>query len=250
MAAAVGFSAASRVRTVADACSSSAQEVLPRQVAARADVHGQRVVARRPLHQQAEARVREARAGVAGDRVNDVAVAARHQDVGDGLAQRFALGNGGEMLLALAVGGGDQIGFVEPFGVLEDRPRHVDVVVEGEHPHDAVRRGRHVGEPDRKLGARLGLDRRCELGDHLVEQVDLVHGIAVGARHEEVGDARQHLVALGIAAARQRTLEFVDQGRLGCHGLVARCSLGTFSHSGTALRPDAPACRQAPHSDG
>ena len=35
--------------------------------------------------------------------------------------------------------------------------------------------------------------------------------IAVGAVHEQVGDARQHLVALGIAAAGERRLEFVDQ---------------------------------------
>ncbi len=114
------------------------------------------------------------------------------------------------MLLALAGGGGDQIGIFKPFGVLENRPRHVDVVVESEHPHDAMRSGRHLGEADRKLDARLGLDRRCQLGDHLVEQADLIHGIAVGARHEEVRDARQDLVALGIAAARQRTLELID----------------------------------------
>ncbi len=168
--------------------------------------------------------------------MNDVAVAARDQDVGDGFAQRLALGNGGEMLLALAVGVGDQVGFAQTFGVLEHRPRHLDVVVERQHPHDAVRRGRHVGEPDRKLGARLGLDRSRELGDHFVEQVDLLDGIAAGAGQEQVGDARQHLVALGIVAVAQRTLELVDQGRLGHHGLLARSSLGTSSHSGTALR--------------
>jgi hypothetical protein len=151
--------------------------------------------------------------------VNDVTVATCHQDIGDGLAERFALRNSGEMLLALAGGGGDKIGNLRAFGILENRPRHVDVVVESEHPHDAVRSGRQLGEADRKLDARLGLDRRCQFGDHLVEQADLIHGIAVGAGHEEVRDARQYLVALGIAAACQRTLELIDQRRLGCHGL-------------------------------
>ena len=61
------------------------------------------------------------------------------------------------------------------------------------------------------------------------------HGIAAGAGQEEVGDAREHLVALGIVADRQRTFEFVDQGCLGCHGLLARCSLGTLSHSGNGV---------------
>ena len=146
------------------------------------------------------------------------------------------------LLLALAT----RSESVETFGVLEHRPRHLDVVVEGEHAHDAGRRGRHVGEPDRQLGARLGLDRGCELGDHLVEQVDLLYRIAVGAGQEQVGNARQHLVALGIVAVRQRTLEFVDQGRLGRHGLLARCIPGHVEPQRNGFAPGrARACAQA-----
>ena len=148
--------------------------MLARQVAAGADLHGQRVVARRALHQHPEACVREPRAGILDHGLDDVAVAARHQHVGDRFAQRLALGDGGEVLLALAVGVGEQIGFVEAFGSEQHRPRHVDVVVEGEHADHAGRRGRHVGEPDRELGARLRLDGGGELGDHLVEQADLL----------------------------------------------------------------------------
>ena len=176
--------------------------MLPRQIAARADLHGERVVARRALDQHAEACVGEPRAGILGDRVHDVAVAARHQHVGDRFAQRLRSEMAARccwlLLLALA-SRSDSLRRSES---VQHRPRHVDVVVEGEHAHHAGRRGRHVGEPDRKLGARLGLDRGGELGDHLVEQADLLHRIAVGAGHEQVGDARQHLDRAGHRCRR------------------------------------------------
>ena len=64
--------------------------------------------------------------------------------------------------------------------LLEHRPRHLDIVVEGEHADHTARRVRHRRQPDGELGARLGLDRAGELGHDLVEQVDLFVRIAAG----------------------------------------------------------------------
>src|SRR5712691_11332774 len=63
------------------------QEMLPRQVGPDADVHRQRLVARGAFHQHAEAGVGEARARVLHHRANHVLVSARHQHIGDRLAQ-------------------------------------------------------------------------------------------------------------------------------------------------------------------
>jgi len=192
--------------------------MLARQVAPGADLQRERIVAGRALDQHAEAGIGKAGAGIPGDRVGHVPVAARDQHVGYYLAQRLALGDGGEMLLGFAVGIGDEIAVVEPLRLGEHRPRHFDIVVERQHPHHAVRRIGHAGKPDRQLGARLGFDRRCKLGDDLVEQVDLTVRIAMGIGHEQVGDPRQHLDALRVGAGRERAFEFVEEGRRGRHG--------------------------------
>ena len=143
--------------------------MLARHVPARADMHRQCVVAARSFHQHAKAGVREARAGVLGDGVDDLLIAARHQHLGDSLAQRLALGDGGEVLLALLVGVGDEVGVREPLGTAQHRARHLDIVVEGQDPHDGRRGVAHRRQPDCQLGACLGLDRDDELDDDLVE---------------------------------------------------------------------------------
>jgi hypothetical protein len=73
--------------------------MLTRNVAARPDLHPQRIVAARSLDQHAEAGVREARARVTRGGLHHLPVAARHQHLGHGLAQRLALGdsNSGRM---------------------------------------------------------------------------------------------------------------------------------------------------------
>ena len=189
-----------------------------RQIGPRADPERQRVVGGRALDQQPEGGVGKARALVPGDRVSDLAVAARHQHVGHRLAQALALGNGRQMLLALALGGGDEVGVVEPLRVEQHRAGHLDVVIEGERTHHTHRRVRHFGKPARKLGAGLGLDRGGELGEDLVEQPDLDRRVALRAVDEEIGDAREHVVALRLAAGRQRVLELVEQRRRGGRG--------------------------------
>ena len=64
-------------------------------------MHREHLVADRTLDQGAERRAGEARAGVLRDRAHHVAVAALDQHVGDGLAQRAALRDREQMLLAV-----------------------------------------------------------------------------------------------------------------------------------------------------
>jgi hypothetical protein len=122
------------------------------------------------------------------------------------------------VLLALVRGIGDEVGVVEPLGRGQYGARHVDIVIEGEHADDALRRVVHWGKPARELGAGLGLNRRDELEDDLVEQVDLARRVVTGAFNEEIGDAREHGDALRVGAGGERTLELVDQRLGGAHG--------------------------------
>ena len=111
-----GFSAASRPRTAAEASCSSRRKCWRGRSPPRTDLHRQRIIAARALDQHAEAGVGKARAGIPGDGMHDLPIAARHQHLGDRFAQGLALGDGGEVLLALARGIGDEVGFVEPLG--------------------------------------------------------------------------------------------------------------------------------------
>jgi hypothetical protein len=187
------------------------KEVLARHVLPRAHLHRQRVVAVRSFDQHAEAGVGEAGTRIPGNGLHDLPVAARHQHLGDRLAQRLALGDGGEVLLALIRGIGDEVGLVEPLGCGQDRAGDLDVVVEGQHADHAAGRILHRSEPVRELGAGLGLDRGHQLDHDLVEQIDLAFGIATAAFDEEVGDAREHGDALCIGAGGKRALELFDQ---------------------------------------
>ena len=104
--------------------------MLSRQVAACTDLRRQRIVAGRAFDQHAGSRHPRNGRLCSGHRVHDLAVAARHQHFRDGFGQCLALGDGRQMLLALLVGGCNQVGFVETLGGGQHRPRHLDVVVE------------------------------------------------------------------------------------------------------------------------
>ena len=64
-----------------------------------------------------------------------------------------------------------------------------------------------------KLGARVRFDRRGQPSDHIVKQRDVVRGINIGARDEQVGDVPQRCVALLLGLGGERILDFVDQAR-------------------------------------
>ena len=93
----------------------------------------------------------------------------------------------------------------------QHRLRHADVVVGGEIADDAGRRIRDAREPARQLGAGVLLDRRRKPLDHVVEQRDVVFGVVVGARDEQVGDAPQRGRALVLRLGGERVLDLVDQ---------------------------------------
>ena len=141
--------------------------------------------------------------------MNHVAVAALDQDVGHRLAQRRALRDGEQMLLALVAAGGDQIAVVKPWRLGEDRACDLDVVIEGEHVDYVRRRVGDRRQPMRQLGARLGLDGVDEAGHDVVENADLILGIVVGAVDEEVGDAGEDVDPAIDVAGCEGALELV-----------------------------------------
>jgi hypothetical protein len=193
------------------------QEMRTRDVAAHADDGRKIVVAGRALDQHAKAGIGKARADILDYRMNDLAVAAFDQYVGYYFAQRTALRNGEQVLLALGVGAGDEGRVLEPIRLFENGLCHVDIVVEREHMDHARRRVRDRRQAVRQLGACLGLDRADEAHHDVVEYADLFFGIACCAADEEVGDAREHLDPARVGAGRQSGLEFVDEGKSSHH---------------------------------
>ena len=126
---------------------------------------------------------------VVGDVAHHFGVAAADQHVGDGFADAFAAGDGGQMRLALGPGQFDQLGFLQPDGLREHRTGHRDVVVVRELAHQFDRR---VGERRQRLrhfGARLGLDLDDQPAQHVVEQPDMIFVEVRRAVDEQIGDA-------------------------------------------------------------
>jgi hypothetical protein len=150
--------------------------------------------------------------------MGDLAVAARHQHLGDGFAQGRSLRDGQEMRLAFALGGGDQVGIVQPLGAFEHRAGHLDIVNGRQPPDHPHGRMSGIRQPHGQPGTGLGFDRGRKLGDDFVEQIDLNVRIAAGAGQKQVRDARQHLDAVGVGAGGERVFELVDQRWSGGHG--------------------------------
>jgi hypothetical protein len=102
--------------------------MLPRQIGSRSHQHRELVVADRAFEQHAKAGMGDARRGVPRHRVGDLLIAARHQDVGDRLAEVLVLRYRQQMLLALAVGVVHQVRLFQTFGGAQQRTRHLDIV--------------------------------------------------------------------------------------------------------------------------
>src|SRR6185437_11942704 len=98
---------------------------MPRNVAPRSHTQCKRRVVAGSHDEFAKAAVRDAGAGVPGNRMNDPALAALDEDVGDGLADRSALRKRVEMTLALGGGAGDKIWLAERCRLTEHRPGDV-----------------------------------------------------------------------------------------------------------------------------
>ncbi len=154
--------------------------------------------------------------------MDDLAVAAFDQHVGHRFAQRLALRNREQVLLALAAGVGQEFALVEPLRLTEHEVRDFDVVVEGEHVDDVRGGVRNRRQPLRELGAGLCLDRFHESRHDVVKQADLILRVARRTADEEIGDAGQHFNAARVGAGGERSLEFVKQREGTHHGLGRR----------------------------
>jgi hypothetical protein len=104
------------------------------------------------------------------------------------------------MLLALGAGILDKIGVAQLCRMSEHRPGYSDLVVKGELTNES-RRGRvNAGHPVGKLCAGLKLDIDRQPLQHVIEQFDMLAGIAAGAGDKQIGDALEDPYALlGIA---------------------------------------------------
>jgi hypothetical protein len=116
--------------------------------------------------------------------------------------------------VVLALGGRDhdQRVFVEPERLRQHRRRHLDDVVARQFPDDLVWGGRDRGQAVRQLGAPARLDRIGQTVDHLIEQLDLLERIVLGADEEKVGDTAQRLEPLAAGAVSDRVVEFRQHG--------------------------------------
>ena len=76
-----------------------------------------------------------------------------------------------------------------------------------------------MGQAAGKPRPRLHLDIGRELLQHVVEQRDLIAGIAARAGREQIGDPLQNSLALFVAAGRDRVVQFVDQRPIFSAGL-------------------------------
>ena len=68
-----------------------------------------------------------------------------------------------------------------------------------------------------QLGAVLGFDGAYEPRHDIVEDADLLLGVARSAVDEEIGEAREHLDPARVGARGERGLDLVDEGESSQH---------------------------------
>ena len=178
---------------------------MPRNVVAQAKLLGEDRIALGPLDHVQEAETREARALVAGDRIDDLLIATHHQHVGYDGVERFALGDREQMRLALGFGIGDEDVAVEPLGMRQHRSCDLDRIVEGEFVDDVGRRTTELGHAAGELRARSKLDLLRQAPDHLAEGADLVLAIAAG--DQKIGRIPQRSLAAFSRSPRDRVIK-------------------------------------------
>ena len=194
---------------------------MPRNIAAPTEGQRQLAVVTRQGREFFVTGEREARARVFHDLMHDTVIAAFNQDVGDGLAQLQTLGNGEKVILALDRGVLDKVGIAQLPGMHEHRSGHRDRVIEGEHAHELGGRIAHTRQPVRKFGARLDLDFDSHALQHIVEQLDLLVGIAARSGHEQIADALHDPEAIIHAASGNRADQLVDNRKAFCACIIA-----------------------------
>src|SRR6185312_10254781 len=124
---------------------------IARQIPAQTDQFAETVIAVSSLNQPREPHVGELCSGILGERRHHLLVAANKQRVRKRRFERYALGNGQQMVLALRLHDLDKIGGAQPPRADQNRRRDLDLIVSGEPPDDLDRRHVDRGKPAAKL---------------------------------------------------------------------------------------------------
>ena len=132
-------------------------------------------------------------------------------------AERPAPRDRQEVLLTLGAGADQEVALIEPIRQSQHRAGDVDIVVERQHMDDVRRR---IGDRRQALGqfgAGLVLDGVDQPRHDIVEDADLLFGIALGVVDEEIGDAGENIDPAGNAPRGQRGFELVEEGKATHH---------------------------------
>ncbi len=202
-------------------------QMMARNIASQTDASGELIVAFRSRRQPRIAVVGKPCARIAGGAQHHGLVAAFDQHVGQRFVERVAPRDGEQMLLTFGACGGQQRIVVQPLGLFEHWPGHVDRVVGRQGTADPDWRARLSCQAFGQGGARRQFDGRGDLHQHVVEQSDLVVGIVGRSGNKQFGDAVDDLGALADGAMGDRVVQLVDQ-RGGYHA-ARRNLLGEMS---------------------
>ena len=162
---------------------------------------GQDAIRLGAFDQAGKAGLGNAGAAVLGNAAHDIAVAAPHQHVGDGLTQRPARRDRLQVGLTLVHRDVDEIGFGQPRRELQYRSGDGDIVVIGEPAQQFDGSVADRRKMMRELGARLCLDLVDEQPEHVIKQLDMRIAVAACAVQKESRDTLERLDALLSRAA-------------------------------------------------
>ena len=93
----------------------------------------------------------------------------------------------------------------------KNRLGHFDLVIKSERADQLWRRAIDAGQLLGESCPRLHFDIGREFLQNIVEQRDLVAGVAARAGREQIGNPLQNSQALSVAPGRHRAIKFVNQ---------------------------------------
>ncbi len=198
--------------------------MMPRNVAARTDMVGEALVIGGLADELAIAAVGEARAGIARHQVDDAAVTAIDQNLGDGFAQGAPPRDRPKVALAFGAGILDQIRLRQLLRAHQHRGCDRNGIVEGEGPHHLLRRVGTLRQPAGQLRLCVDLDRFNQNHQDIVEQRELLVRVPSRAGEEQVGHARECIEPHRGRALRNGQFEILNQGGRSGHGIFRHAS--------------------------
>src|SRR6185369_5159416 len=162
-------------------------------------------------YQRGEARFGEARAGIVGELVDDLAIATVEQHIGYRRVNFLAPRYREQVVLTLGPGDLDQIDIGKTRRLPEDGLGDRDLVVQRQPPNDQDRSVVDKREPRAQLRTRAPLDPLDQEPKHTLEQQDLIFTVSLSAGEKEIGHASHRLGAALGGAAVGRALELDDK---------------------------------------